>query len=136
MFCAIAAGEAPANIVDQDADTVAFMDINPWQRGHALVIPRRHYENLLEIDPDALAKTLAMARRLAAQMTERLGAEGVVLWNSYGESAGRSSCTSTSTSSPPKVSCHRSRAPRTWPTKRRSPPRPPHSAARASGRAR
>jgi diadenosine tetraphosphate (Ap4A) HIT family hydrolase len=61
IFCAIAAGEAPARIVDEDADTVAFLDINPWQRGHALVIPRRHYDTVLEIEPDDLAKTYATA---------------------------------------------------------------------------
>lgn len=89
IFCAIAAGEAPATIVDEDADTVAFMDINPWQRGHALVVPRRHYENLLEIGREDLSKTFAAARRLAARMKERLGADGVVLWNSCGEAAGQ-----------------------------------------------
>ena len=89
IFCAIAAGEAPATIVDEDPDTVAFMDINPWQRGHALVVPRRHYENLLEIEPDDLTKTFAAARRLAARMKDRLGADGVVLWNSCGQAAGQ-----------------------------------------------
>ncbi len=89
IFCAIAAGNAPATIVDEDADTVAFMDINPWQRGHALVIPRRHYENLLEIEPDDLTKTVAAAQRLAAKMKDRLGVDGVVLWNSCGVAAGQ-----------------------------------------------
>lgn len=89
IFCAIAAGQAPATIVDEDADTVAFMDVNPWQRGHALVVPRRHYENLLEIEPDDLTKTFAAAKRLAARMKERLGVEDVVLWNSCGEAAGQ-----------------------------------------------
>lgn len=89
IFCAIAAGEAPAAIVDEDSDTVAFMDINPWRRGHALVVPRRHYENLLEIQPDDLTNTLAAAQRLAARMRERLGTERVVLWNSCGPAAGQ-----------------------------------------------
>ena len=89
IFCAIATGEAPATIVDETEDTVAFMDINPWRPGHALVIPRRHYENVLEIDPGDLAKTYAMAKRLAARMTEQLGASGVVLWNSCGAAAGQ-----------------------------------------------
>ena len=50
IFCKIVAGEIPAEIVDQDEHTVSFMDINPWTRGHALVIPRTHSRNLLEID--------------------------------------------------------------------------------------
>jgi histidine triad (HIT) family protein len=89
IFCAIAAGEAPATVVDQDDETVAFMDINPWRPGHTLVIPRRHHENLLEIDPHDLASTVSMAKRVAARMTEKLGAEGVWLWNSCGEAAGQ-----------------------------------------------
>jgi histidine triad (HIT) family protein len=89
IFCAIAAGQTPANIVDEDADTVAFLDINPWRRGHALVVPRRHYENLLEIDPDDLFKTLVAAQRLAGRMKDLLEADDVVLWNSCGEVAGQ-----------------------------------------------
>lgn len=89
IFCAIAAGEATATIVDEDAETVAFMDVNPWARGHTLVVPRRHYENLLEIDPHDLASTFATAKRVAARMKEKLGAEGVWLWNSCGEAAGQ-----------------------------------------------
>ena len=42
IFCTIASGELPAEIVEEDEHTVAFMDINPWTRGHALVIPREH----------------------------------------------------------------------------------------------
>ena len=89
IFCAIATGDAPAMIVEEDADTVAFMDINPFRRGHALVVPRRHSENLLEIEPDDLVKTVATAQRLAARMRQRLGADGVVLWNSCGRAAGQ-----------------------------------------------
>jgi histidine triad (HIT) family protein len=89
IFCAIAAGEAPATIIDQDSDTISFMDINPWRRGHALVVPRRHSENLLEIAPDDLTKTFAAAQRLAARMKDRLGTERVVLWNSCGSAAGQ-----------------------------------------------
>ena len=89
IFCAIAAGEAPATIVDGDDCTVAFMDINPWRRGHALAIPRRHYRDLLEIEPDGLSKTFEAARRLAAVMKDRFGAEDVVVWNSCGRSAGQ-----------------------------------------------
>jgi histidine triad (HIT) family protein len=89
IFCAIVAGEMPATIVDQDDDTVAFMDINPWAPGHTLVVPRQHSENLLEVDPKDLTSTFTMAKRIAARMQEGLGAEGMWLWNSCGQAAGQ-----------------------------------------------
>ncbi|MGQ9457597.1 MAG: HIT family protein, partial [Anaerolineae bacterium] len=48
IFCAIAAGRAPAEILFEDAETVAFLDINPAAPGHTLIIPRRHYRNLFD----------------------------------------------------------------------------------------
>jgi len=89
IFCAIAAGEAPATVVDQDEHTVAFMDINPWHPGHALVVPRRHSESLLEVGEEDLGHAFAAAQRLAARMRERLGCERVILWNSCGAAAGQ-----------------------------------------------
>jgi histidine triad (HIT) family protein len=87
IFCKVLAGEIPAELVDEDEHTVAFMDINPWTRGHALVIPRRHSTDLLEIPEDDLARTAAGAKRLAARMKERLGCDGVNLINSCGAAA-------------------------------------------------
>ena len=87
IFCKILAGELPATIVAEDERTIAFMDIAPATRGHALVIPREHVPDLLSVrDEDLLAVALA-ARRLAARMSERLGAAGVNLINSCGAAA-------------------------------------------------
>ena len=58
------------------------MDINPWTRGHALVIPRRHSRNLYEIGGEDLAHTARAAKRLALRVRDRLGADGVNLLNS------------------------------------------------------
>jgi histidine triad (HIT) family protein len=82
IFCKIVAGELPAQIVDEDDHTVAFMDINPWTRGHALVIPRNHSRNLFDIEEGDLAHVAAAAKRLAARMRDRLGCDGVNLLNS------------------------------------------------------
>jgi histidine triad (HIT) family protein len=82
IFCKIVAGELPAERVDEDEHTVSFMDINPWTRGHALVIPRSHSRNLYEIDDQDLAHVNAAAKRLALRMKERLGCDGVNLLNS------------------------------------------------------
>jgi histidine triad (HIT) family protein len=87
LFCKIIAGEIEAQIVAEDELTVAFMDINPATRGHALVVPRRHAANVLEIEPDELAATVLAAQRLARLVTERLGADGVNLINSCGSAA-------------------------------------------------
>jgi histidine triad (HIT) family protein len=87
IFCKIVAGELPAPIVDEDERTVAFMDISPATRGHALVVPRRHWRNLLEIDREDLAATVLAAQRLASRVVERLDADGVNLLNSCGSAA-------------------------------------------------
>jgi histidine triad (HIT) family protein len=76
IFCAIAAGDAPAEIVDSDEHTVAFLDINPATRGHALVIPRAHSADLMEIDDEDLERTYLAARRLARRMDETLAPAG------------------------------------------------------------
>ena len=87
IFCKILAGELPGTIVDEDERTVSFMDINPATRGHALVIPREHAKNLLEIDPEDLAACAVAAQRLARKASDTLGAAGVNVLNACGSAA-------------------------------------------------
>jgi histidine triad (HIT) family protein len=87
LFCKIVAGEVPATVVGEDERTVSFMDINPATRGHALVVPREHSVDLLEIGQEDLAAVAAAAKRLAARAKEALGADGVNLLNSCGSVA-------------------------------------------------
>jgi histidine triad (HIT) family protein len=87
IFCAIAAGEAPAFVVDSDERTISFMDINPATRGHLLVIPRAHSKDLLDVPEEDLAACVATAKRLAARVSERLHADGVNLLNACGSMA-------------------------------------------------
>jgi histidine triad (HIT) family protein len=87
IFCAIAAGEAPATIVAEDERTVAFMDISPATDGHLLVIPRTHSEDVLVIDDADLDATMHAARAMARRVKDRLGADGVNLLNSCGRVA-------------------------------------------------
>ena len=84
LFCKIIAAELPSQRVDEDERTVAFMDISPATRGHALVVPRNHAANLLEVDPDDLSAVAVAAQRLARRAVQRLGADGVNLINSCG----------------------------------------------------
>jgi histidine triad (HIT) family protein len=87
LFCGIVAGSIPSETIDSDERTVAFMDINPATAGHALVVPREHSADLLEIgDEDLTAVTLA-AQRLAKRMKDVLGADGINLINACGAAA-------------------------------------------------
>lgn len=90
IFCKIVAGEMPATRVAEDERTVAFMDISPATRGHALVIPRAHAGDLAEIGPEDLAACAHMAKRVAARQREVLGADGVNLLNAWGRAAWQS----------------------------------------------
>ena len=87
IFCKILAGDLPAQIVDEDEHTIAFMDIAPATRGHALVIPRAHSADLRAIRAGDLEAVAVAAQRLALRMTERLGADGVNLLNACGAAA-------------------------------------------------
>ncbi|MEZ5156488.1 MAG: HIT domain-containing protein [Solirubrobacterales bacterium] len=81
IFCAIASGDMPAEIVDSDEHTITLMDINPATKGHALVIPRRHSEDLLSIGEDDLIHCATAARRIARRMEETLEPDGFNLLN-------------------------------------------------------
>jgi histidine triad (HIT) family protein len=87
IFCKILAGELPATIVDEDERTIAFMDIAPATRGHALVIPRVHTRDLLSVGAEDLEAVALAARRLAARAKDRLHADGINLLNSCGDAA-------------------------------------------------
>ena len=87
IFCGIVAGNVPGQIVDSDEHTVAFMDINPATRGHALVVPRRHSANLLEISDEDLGHTMLAARRLVQRIDDVLEPDGVNVLNSCGSAA-------------------------------------------------
>jgi histidine triad (HIT) family protein len=84
IFCKIVAGELPSRRVDEDERTIAFMDISPATRGHALVIPREHSRDLTEIEPEDLTAVSLAAQRLARRAKDVLGADGVNLINSCG----------------------------------------------------
>jgi histidine triad (HIT) family protein len=77
IFCKIVSGEIPSHKIDEDDKTLAFMDINPWTRGHALVIPKEHSRTIYDANPDDLAATHVTAQRLAKRALDVLGAEGI-----------------------------------------------------------
>jgi histidine triad (HIT) family protein len=87
LFCGIVAGSIPSQTIDSDERTVAFMDINPATPGHALVVPRAHSADLLEIGAEDLTATTLAAQRLARRMKDVLSADGINLINACGAAA-------------------------------------------------
>jgi histidine triad (HIT) family protein len=87
IFCKIVAGELPATIVGSDERAIAFMDIQPASRGHALVIPRAHATDVHDIDAEDLRAVAVMAQAIAARQRSKLGADGVNLLHSSGAAA-------------------------------------------------
>ncbi len=81
LFCGIVAGDVPGQIIDSDDQTVAFMDINPASKGHALVVPRKHSSDLMEIAEGDLAATMTAAQRLSKRIDEVLEPDGVNILN-------------------------------------------------------
>ncbi len=90
IFCKIIAGEIPCfRIFEYDA-TLAFMDINPVNDGHALIIPKAHYEDVLSVSGDALAATAATVKKVAAAVQAALEPAGMNLLQCNGEAANQS----------------------------------------------
>jgi histidine triad (HIT) family protein len=76
LFCAIAAGDAPASLVHEDESVVAFLDVRPVFPGHVLVVPRAHIETFPELPPDLLAPVMTVAQRLCRAVERALDAHG------------------------------------------------------------
>jgi len=89
IFCRIVAGEAPCHGVYEDETVLAFMDIAPVGDGHLLVIPKRHYENLLEADEASMLAVMAVSRRLAHALKRALTPDGIGVHQLNGAAAGQ-----------------------------------------------
>jgi histidine triad (HIT) family protein len=90
IFCGIVAGDLPATTIARADRAIAFMDINPVTRGHALVVPRSHSTDLLDVTDDDLTACILLAQDVARRAMERLGADGVNLLNCSGAAAWQS----------------------------------------------
>ena len=76
MFCAIVAGEQPAEVVLEEPELLAFLDRRPVFRGHVLLVPRRHVETLPDLPASLRDPFLAAAQRISRAVVEGLGAQG------------------------------------------------------------
>jgi histidine triad (HIT) family protein len=89
-FCDIVTGQAPASLVHSDDAVLAFMDIQPVNPGHLLVIPRHHAASLSELDPQTGERIFRVGMELAAAVrASEVACEGVNLFLADGEAAGQ-----------------------------------------------
>jgi len=90
IFCKIVRREAPASIIHEDEATLAFLDIRPMIRGHALVIPKAHAASLADLPKESSGPILETARKVAAGLRgSGLRCEAVNLWLADGKEAGQ-----------------------------------------------
>ena len=89
IFCQIVAGQSPCFQVHEDAQTLVFMDLFPVARGHTLVIPKTHAENIFETDAEALAAVARTAKRVAMAIRSVIAPEGLGLFQLNGAAAGQ-----------------------------------------------
>jgi histidine triad (HIT) family protein len=94
LFCDIVTGEAPAHIVLDTDDVVAFLDARPVFKGHTLLVPREHVVTLPDLPPRLRDGFLAAAQQLAAAMVGGLGAQGsfVAMNNTVSQSVAHLHC--------------------------------------------
>jgi len=90
IFCKIVAGEILCFKLHEDARTLAFMDINPGNPGHALVVPKAHHADLLAMPEALLAACAATARTVAAAVHKTLAPDGLNLVQANGPAAAQS----------------------------------------------
>jgi histidine triad (HIT) family protein len=89
LFCKIAGGEIPSDKVYEDSKFLAFLDINPRNPGHTLVIPKKHYETILDMPDGELGDLLLMVKKVASAVKESMKADGISVGQSNGRAAGQ-----------------------------------------------
>jgi len=77
LFCKIVSGEIPCNKIYEDENFLAFLDINPVNKGHILVIPKKHSKNILEIDSKTIENLIVVVKKLSKKIKKTLKADGI-----------------------------------------------------------
>jgi histidine triad (HIT) family protein len=89
LFCNIKDRRIPSEVIDEDADTLAFLDVSPKAPGHAMVIPKKHYETIAEVPDEELGGIFRGVKRVAERLVAALGARGLTIGVNQGKAAGQ-----------------------------------------------
>ena len=89
IFCKIANGEIPSTTLYEDEEFRVILDLGPASKGHALILPKNHFEDVCALDEKTAAKILPLAARVGSAMKKALGCAGFNLVQNNGEAAGQ-----------------------------------------------
>jgi histidine triad (HIT) family protein len=89
IFCKIVRGEVPASVIFEDDICIAFMDVFPINEGHSLLIPKKHFVNMFDVDEDVVAHLAIRLVDLTKRVKKATGEEGVINIVANGEGAGQ-----------------------------------------------
>lgn len=90
IFCKIVNNESPASIVFEDDVSMVIEPIEPISKGHVLVIPKKHFVNLLDVDDETLSHLIVVSKNVGKDLLERHNAQGMNLLHAAGEYAQQS----------------------------------------------
>jgi len=84
LFCKIIQGKIPSLIIYKDDVTLAFLDIAPFTKGHSVVVPKNHYQNLLDFPEEEMVSFFSALKKVANKLKTKLQADGInILQNNY-----------------------------------------------------
>jgi histidine triad (HIT) family protein len=89
IFCKLANGEIPTNTIYEDNDFRVFLDAAPATKGHCLIVPKEHFDNLEELSDDVASKVVPLAKKMMKLLKEKLGWDGFNVVQNNGEVAGQ-----------------------------------------------
>ena len=89
IFCKIAAGDIPSNTVYENERFRVILDLNPASKGHALILPKNHADDLFDLPEEDRAAVLSVAAKVAGAMKKALSCSGINIVQNNGESAGQ-----------------------------------------------
>jgi len=87
LFCNIVEGSVPSKKVYEDDCVLAFLDISQAGYGHTLVVPKKHYRNIYDVEEETLAHLIKVVKKLAIEITEKVGADGCNIVSNNNEAA-------------------------------------------------
>lgn len=90
IFCKIAAGQIPSATVYEDDDFRAILDIAPAHKGHTIILPKKHADNIFSLDDEVTAKVFPVAKKVSQAVKDTLGCDGVNILQNNGTAAGQS----------------------------------------------